>query len=122
MLWLMIPSPDCDSADAAFCAYLAASTPILPGNSGKLKNRIATNPRLPLSGLKVVVLEGAIAIIAGQSNRGVQYVRASAFAEVCNSRGLAALLGLGSGAARALYDVEPGEIPGDPGPSFGFGR
>ena len=28
---------------------------------------------------------------------------------------LAALLGLGSGAARALYDVEPGEIPGRPG-------
>src|SRR6476659_5547408 len=31
---------------------------LCPGNSGKLKNRIATNPRLPLSGLKVVVLEG----------------------------------------------------------------
>jgi hypothetical protein len=28
---------------------------------------------------------------------------------------LAALLGLGSGAARALYDVEPGEIPRRPG-------
>src|SRR5262249_53073186 len=83
---------------------------ILPRKRGQAQGR--GSPPIPayLSPLARLLSSKPMAIIASQSSRGTSMFefRTVAVAAVV-------LLGLGSGGAQALYDVEPGEIPGRSG-------